>query len=91
VKKNLVSIIYSGKHFYCVLAELVCGFSQKKKKTKKSSSLAGVHSHVLQPRQRCSCVRACMHTAILNKKELSLVFLVTSWECFTCICVYVFI
>jgi hypothetical protein len=73
VKENLTSIIYSGKHFYYVLAELVCGHSQKRK-AKESSSLAGVHSHVLKPRQRCSCVR--VYTAFLNKKGASLEFLV---------------
>ena len=62
--KKLVSIIYSGEHFYYVLAELVCGLSQKRK-AKKSSYLAGSHSHVLKPRQGCSCV----HTDILNKKR----------------------
>jgi len=73
----MVSIIYSRKRFYYVLAELVCGLSQKRK-TKKSSSLAGVHSHVLHTLQRCSCARACVHAAILNKKGASVVFLVTS-------------
>lgn len=86
----MVSIIYSGKHFYYVLAELVCGFSQKKKDQEKflfgrrSQSRATTTTTLFV----CACVHA--HSDSEQKRTQSCVFsyVVRMFYLYLCLCVY---